>query len=435
VLAPNGNIYFMPASSTRVLVLNPNTNSLSLLPTPVLPQLGSGLKYFGGVLAPNGKIYGIPDQANVDSVLIIDPKTNTIDTNTITGIATINNYSGWKGAVLHPNGKIYCVPYTARRVLVIDPQTNTVDKYFITDLWNVPNNGDEFHRWHGGVLAPNGKIYCIPLHFNPRVLIIDPESPVINLDISSSILENSTLTNLTLNCPGFDFSGNVIVGDNILITTTDDLNNGNTHYTGYVSGISGENLTFIWRPVMSLDASGNPTTLVPSFIDIPAGKIINLRKTRRADVTTISNFPESFFQYSGGALGADGAIYAMPYLAGNIRRIDPNTNTHTTLSLPSGTVGEIRHAVLAPNGKIYSIPSQANLTGIATVDTLDASQNRSSFTYSIQGNGRFFGAVLASNGNIYCCPGPGSNTNGILQIKTGLPKLPSWMLKANFNKF
>ena len=62
-------------------------------------------KWIGGVLAPNGKIYGIPYSST--SVLTIDPATNSANTAAITGLAGVTK---WKGGVLAPNGKIYAVP-------------------------------------------------------------------------------------------------------------------------------------------------------------------------------------------------------------------------------------------------------------------------------------------------------------------------------------
>ena len=40
-----------------------------------------------------------------------------------------------------------------------------------TTITGLPGTDD----WYGGVLAPNGKIYCVPC-FAPNVLIIDPRS-------------------------------------------------------------------------------------------------------------------------------------------------------------------------------------------------------------------------------------------------------------------
>ena len=50
--------------------------------TTITGLTGSG-KWYGGVLGPDGKIYGIPYS---ESVLIIDPVAGTADTTTITGL-------------------------------------------------------------------------------------------------------------------------------------------------------------------------------------------------------------------------------------------------------------------------------------------------------------------------------------------------------------
>ena len=70
-------------------------------------------KWAGGVLAPNGKIYGIPH--NSSSVLEIDP---------VSRIAkTFGSYTGstnWIGGILAPNGNIYGIPHNATSVLEMD---------------------------------------------------------------------------------------------------------------------------------------------------------------------------------------------------------------------------------------------------------------------------------------------------------------------------
>ena len=71
--------------------------------------MSGGAKWPGGVLAPNGKIYGIPCESS--SVLIIDPVTNTANTTAITGLSGSGK---WFGGVLAPNGKIYGIPWYAR---------------------------------------------------------------------------------------------------------------------------------------------------------------------------------------------------------------------------------------------------------------------------------------------------------------------------------
>jgi hypothetical protein len=55
VLAPNGKIYGIPSGSTQVLEIDPVAQT-----TALFGSLAAGTGKFGGVLAPNGKIYGIP---------------------------------------------------------------------------------------------------------------------------------------------------------------------------------------------------------------------------------------------------------------------------------------------------------------------------------------------------------------------------------------
>ena len=75
------------------------------------------------------------------------------------------NTTKWYGGVLAPNGKIYCIPSNAATVLEIDPVNKTI----------APSGsvGTSVAKWAGGVLAPNGKIYGIPSNA-ATVLEIDP---------------------------------------------------------------------------------------------------------------------------------------------------------------------------------------------------------------------------------------------------------------------
>ena len=84
----------------------------------------------------------------------------------------------WAGGVLAPDGKIYCIPKSSSFVLVIDPIKRTTSSFRIPNSYPASEYVIAFpslmyHRWSGGVLAPNGKIYCIPYNAS-EVLEIDP---------------------------------------------------------------------------------------------------------------------------------------------------------------------------------------------------------------------------------------------------------------------
>jgi len=106
-------------------------------------------KWVGGVLAPNGCIYGIP--YNSTTVLKIDPVAETATT-----FGSLAGTFKWYGGVLAPNGCIYGIPFNSTTVLKIDPVAETATTFGSL-------SADEA-KWVGGVLAPNGCIYGIPLN-------------------------------------------------------------------------------------------------------------------------------------------------------------------------------------------------------------------------------------------------------------------------------
>jgi hypothetical protein len=77
--------------------------------------LTGSTKWYGGVLGPDGKIYGIP--YNATDILIIDPIAGTA-TRSPMG-ATLTGSTKWIGGVLGPDGKIYSIPHNATDILNI----------------------------------------------------------------------------------------------------------------------------------------------------------------------------------------------------------------------------------------------------------------------------------------------------------------------------
>lgn len=171
VLGPNNKIYGIPTNATSVLELDPATRKVTtfgdfgtaLAPANCSGALHCGLdKWIGGVLAPTGKIIGIPYAA--ESVLEFDPLTHDVST---FGVISSSVKRKWVEGVLARNGKIYAIPYDAPTILEIDPVTHALETF--------GNVGKEPCKWYGGVLAPNDKIYAIP-YASQFVMEISPES-------------------------------------------------------------------------------------------------------------------------------------------------------------------------------------------------------------------------------------------------------------------
>ena len=179
VLAPNGLVYSIPYGASSVLIVDPvklTVDASSIRVNMSGTGVAAASNWYGGVLGPDGRIYGIPLDSS--SVLIVDPAASTTDTETLHDATWASMSDKWCGGVLAGNGKIYGIPYDASTVLVIDPLTSSMDS---TTL--VVAQGHS--KWVGGVLGPNGKVYGIPLEAD-AVLIIDPISHAVD---TTSILK------------------------------------------------------------------------------------------------------------------------------------------------------------------------------------------------------------------------------------------------------
>jgi len=115
-------------------------------------DLSGDMKWQGGVLGPDGKIYGIP--YNATDILIIDPVAGTA-TRSDMG-ASLQGSAKWSDGVLGPDEKIYGVPFNATDILIIDPVAGTAT------MWNMGAVLIGTEKWRGGVAGPGGRVYGIP---------------------------------------------------------------------------------------------------------------------------------------------------------------------------------------------------------------------------------------------------------------------------------
>jgi hypothetical protein len=327
-------------------------------------------KWTGGVLAPNGKIYGVPNSAN--SVLIYDPISKQVD---ITSIPVISGASKWSGGVLAENNKIYCVPdaTTNRNILVIDPKTNT------TELYPFVKNG----RWAGGVLAPNGNIYCVPALG----------------DVSANNLMSVLEINPKISPPTISF-----------ITTDLSGNDGNDdELFGGVLAPNGK-IYCIPRLCSKILVIDTTTTPVSTY---------TLTKP-----TTLGTS-----QWSFGALGGDGCVYGCPRRANAVLKIDPSGDVVSGVGAFTEVTNGFFGAVLAPSNKIY-FPT-LNGTTYLEFDVETATTIERALPTLTSSAPRFFGGVLTPQNEVMFIP---AGQDAIVEVKTGLPKLNNWVLNAYFNK-
>ena len=143
VLASNGDIYFVPYYANK----GQKISVLGVVSTYALVYTVTEA-YYGGVVAPNGDIHFIPYSS------IVGQKINSAGViNTYALVYTAGNYSG---GVLAPNGDIHFIPYQAAVGQKID-SAGVVSTYALVYTAGA---------YAGGVLAPNGDIHFIPQSAN-----------------------------------------------------------------------------------------------------------------------------------------------------------------------------------------------------------------------------------------------------------------------------
>lgn len=286
VLATNGKIYGIPYNSNNMLIIDTSNNTYSLY-----GSLSGVDKWSSGVLAPNGRIYGIPSSSN--SILKFYPQDQSFSN------IDISQYSGnlkWSGGVLAPNGKIYCIPHNSNSILLIDTEYNDITKDIaIEEIYS-----EVFRKWSGGVLAPNNCIYAIPFNAN-QVLKI-----------------NTTDDSITL-------IGNL---------------RGTSKWSGGVLGANGKIYGIPYNSGSVLEIDTNTDT-VSTFGNLN-GQTITDKK------------------WSGGVLAPNGKIYGIPNNSNLIIEITTDTYGISLINTNKTNIEKWKGGVLANNGFIYTIPYYEN---------------------------------------------------------------------------
>ena len=140
-------------------------NSMTASTSAMGASLSGSAKWDGGVLGPDGKIYGIPRDST--DILIIDPVSGTA-TRSAMG-ASLSGTSKFIGGALGPDGKIYGIPFNSSTVLIIDPMSESAYRSNLGA--SVGSNG-----WVGGSLSFDGGIFGIP-YDGGNILMITPSIP------------------------------------------------------------------------------------------------------------------------------------------------------------------------------------------------------------------------------------------------------------------
>ena len=344
-------------------------------------------------------------------------KANTGATATATTISVASQ--GHWGGVLAPNGCIYCAPTQNTNVLVINTLTNTTSNLAVG-----------VSGYQGGVLAGDGKIYFIPSGSPTSVLVVNPND--------NSYTTFSGTASYTGGWVGGALAPNGLIycaplnSTNVLVI--DPINRTTSNLVGAATYPASGNYSWqcaILAPngLIYMPPTGASTTLV-----------VNPATNTTSNMAFTSGSAYQTNGWIGGVLHPNGKIYCTPYSATAVLIIDPIAGTTNTTSLalaassstgvaayttPAGWSG----ATLGPNGKIYCSPHLAS--SFLVIDPTAGTTSNLAVT-----NNTSPGAILAPNGNIYAIPRGSAATTLMITFST-LAQSPSYnyCLSSYANRF
>ena len=385
VLAPNGLIYGIPLTMSSVLVLDPVVPTVTGLPISLFAAGDSDKMWWGGVLAPNGKIYGIPYGSR--NVLSIDHGTGTVDATTLAVPDVPEVPEKWFGGVLAPNGKIYGIPHSASSVLVLDPDAEASPVQLSAGAMSQADVTAMGGRlWATGVLSTNGLIYAFP-HNAPSALVIDPASDI--------VLMGDGTSGLNVLDPGAGkWQGGLLAPDGMIYAVPKNANRILLIKPWPSSAPPFEVSGCAPSPVCSLGPGGGDipgyvvdsdgaqefanSLAVPREAELPDVGMPDYAMIRAdIDVTCAENFrgqPEAVCPPPSGEDAADFASSQIP-----------------------GGSGKWTDLVLAADGNLYGIPYEAD----QVLRFEPATSERSFFGDTFSGNKKWQRGVLAPDGRIY----------------------------------
>ena len=309
-------------------------------------------------------------------------------------------------AVLAPNGKIYCIPgksTTSLGITVLDPLTGETEEL-------------DCGTWFGWTiaLAPDGIIYCFSSGSNGRVMTINPETHEVNTSHQTFTGTDNYLgcalhPNGLIYCAPADATS-VGVYDYVTNTFTvaptglTGLPAGTDKWYGCCVAPSGK--------IYCAPYGHNSVLIIDPY-------------TPSVDYTTMASF--STYTDTGwrrGNLAPNGKIYFAPRDSSSVLIVDPSTDTadETTITGLGVSGNKYCQGILAPNGKIYCLPIYKK--NVLIIDPMTDTVDTTTYTGFDSGDYKYYFSILGPNGKIYS-QGWGIYFYKMLELTPGgIPILP-----------
>lgn len=317
--------------------------------------------YRGLVTGVDGKLYS-PPWAAQGGILVIDPTANTatIESFGMPGNLTLNG-GNFASGCLAPNGKIYCPPHNANTILIIDTVNGTATTSKMGSSYLIVGAATAFSS---AVLAPNGKIYCPGRN---TCLIIDPATETATTTTFGSLLNQSkfdvpfvwgsgvrSLANDKLYfCQSQEVSSTSINTSLLCIDTTNNTATVTTIGTAMTQGMTYFGISNGPSNLLYLSPYGSTSTAYGTPRQY--WTVVNPQSNTSVDYVVGTDGTSNMSM--GAILGDDGAVYAVPYFFGSKFQVfRSGSASQQTYGITPHSQARWWGGCLASNGKIYSLP-------------------------------------------------------------------------------
>ena len=358
----DGHVYCIPGNATRVLCIDTLTDRVY----PIGPVIAGKFKWLRGIRVAH-IIYGLP--CHSPTVLRIDTQTQQV---TFLDIPYETFYTAKDEAHQQRNMEwkyhggsfsdtcIYCIPQSASHVLRIDTTTDVC-----SFLPSAPLVGR--YKWYGGVVGKDGAIYGIP-HNAASVLRI----------------HQNQVTLHGMYPDAHKWHGAAVAGDGTIVCVPANAN--------YVLCIE-------------------PASPMPNLYE--------LHPTSPDVIRTGQHRDDGKYKYLGSTRGSNGCVYCFPSGSEYVLKVDTVSrsveNIGPNLVQMERMVQNKWQNGIRQGNVIYAIPLSAE--SVLRIDVTAQQPHEQVTTWRLPiphaGLAKWEGAVLASNGVIYCMP---NNHKAVLRI-------------------
>lgn len=330
------------------------------------------------------------------------------NTNGVVSTYPFNSFQNYSGGVLSPNGNIYCINTNAYYGARINTFTGIVSTFSL--LATSPT----LDMFQGGVLSPNGDVHFVPYQSDK------------GQKISASGVVSTYSLIATQN--GAAYWGGVLAP------------NGDIHFVpnnarrGQKVSAAGVVSTYSLAYTTANAYAGGVLAPNGDIHFIPLSAAVGQKISAAGVVSTYSLVSAGTLLYDGGVIAPNGDIHFIPRQAAVGQKISAAgvVSTYSLVYTLGTGGGAYSGGVLSPNGDIHFVPFRA-----VRGQKISASGAVSTYSLVYTTTNAYSGGVLAPNGDIHFIPKAASGTNIGQKISTN-PAIPFGIdtcLSSYLNKF